>query len=139
MTINRYSRNMFAKTKVYATAHRITSDLRYARQLAMSKGTAGTSSAQYFGFKFATSTANREYIIFDSVTGHATSTAIKDVNNIDSDMTITSATASYLFATSGEPLPTAGGTIVVQDSKLRYQWNVTVSRVTGKVYLTEIQ
>ena len=135
--VPRYTRDAMTKYRVYAAAHNIASDLRYARRLSVGGGESG-NSGKYYWFKFYTvGAATDTFRVFED---GSEASYIKSTTIDDGDITITSAaTDSFYFDAYGRTYPAGGGTITVEDSGNRYRWDVSVVKNTGRIQMTAIQ
>lgn len=144
--IPRYAYIHVTKQKVYAVAHDMADDIRYARKL--STGGEPDTAVVYpvvvpqtptkYWFKLYTlGTATDTYRIFRM---NSEANPIKSTSLYGSDVVVTAAaTDSFAFNATGTATPAAGGTISVKDAGNNYQWDITVVGPTGRVYLTQIK
>lgn len=140
--VPRYTKLAIVKHHVYATAHDLAADLRYARRLAMGGGLNGNTSTSltqepaFWLQMYTAGTATDSWRIF-SYYGSSAS-PVKQVT-IDDDVRISStATDAFYFDYRGGPHPYTGGTILVEDVNSIYRWRVSVVRGTGKIELYEL-
>lgn len=147
MFVPHYTKDAILKHKVYATAHELASDLRYARQLSMGGGLQGNpvtapSSAEnpvYYWLEIYKSTgaATDSWRIYPMSSGSGSS--IKTVTTLSDIELVESSTPAFYFDKNGAPLPSTNAYIEVRDITLKYRWAVSVVRTTGQIVLNEIQ
>ena len=135
--VPKYSATKVTKQKVYAVAHNIAQDLRYAQKMATGSGPTGGNTTNYW-FKFYTAgTATDTFKVFmegDEANPLRTTTLFGNDIRI-----FASSTDSYYFNSRGEPYPDSDEYIAVKDAGNNYQWNVSIIRTTGRISLRQAQ
>lgn len=147
MFVPRYTKDAILKHKVYATAHDLAADLRYARQLSMGGGLQGNPETAanaaenpvYYWLEIYKSTgaATDSWRIYPMNAGAAGS--VKDITILGDIELVESATPAFYFDKNGTPTPGTNAYIEVRDTAGNYRWAVSVARTTGQVVLNEIQ
>ncbi len=135
VVVPKYTKSVYRKQEVYATAHAIAADLRYARRLSIGEGLSGNSGKTYWMTFYSSGPSTDSWKIFEY---NADSEPIK-FNTVLTGITLTNnATATYYFDSKGKPFPEYGGSIDVADSENLYRWRVSVIRGTGRIQLTQM-
>lgn len=147
MFVPRYTKDAILKHKVYATAHDLAADLRYARQLSMGGGVQGNpqttpSAAEnpvYYWLEIYKSAgaATDSWRIYPMSSGAGA--AVKEINSLEDIELVESATPAFYFDKNGTPTPSTNAYIEVRDTAGKYRWAVSVARTTGQIVLNEIQ
>ncbi|HOC93081.1 MAG TPA: GspH/FimT family pseudopilin [bacterium] len=138
MLVPRYSRDAITKHKVYASAHDLAADLRYARRLAIGGGQDGQDENPFWltlSANPAAGATNTWKIYEDGNPGNPlkTVTALEEIEFL----VVGAATDSFRFDRDGAPTPDSAA-IDVADSGGLYRWRVSVVRSTGRVTLSEM-
>jgi Tfp pilus assembly protein FimT len=138
MLVPRYSREAITKHKVYASAHDLAADLRYARRLAIGGGLNGQDENPFWLTLSANPAAGatntwKIYEDGNSANPVKTVTALEEIEFL----VVGTATDSFRFDRDGAPTPDSAA-VDVADSGGLYRWRVSVVRSTGRVTLTEM-
>lgn len=136
VVVPRYAYQHVTRQKVYATAHNIAADLRYARRLSIGRGVKGSGSNHWLRL-YTVGTATDTWRVFEDGNEAAYLKAYTVPGN---DIRIKgAATDSFYFDYRGIPEPANGGYISVYDNENRFQWNVSVVANTGRIQLIQIK
>ena len=136
IVVPRFAYENVTRQKVYAVAHNMAADLRYARRLSIGRGQHGGGSDHWFKL-YTVGTATDTFRVFEN---GDEANPIKEYTVPGNDIVISaSATDSFYFDYKGDPVPATGGAISVSDKYGRCQWDVSVIRNTGRVRLIQIR
>jgi len=137
IVVPKYSATKVTKQKVYAVAHNIAQDLRYAQKMATGSGPVGGNTTNYWFKLYTAGTSTDTFRVFrqgDEANPLRTTTLFGNDIQI-----LGSSTDSYYFNSRGEPFPNANGYVTVQDAGNNYQWNVSIIKTTGRIVLRQVK
>ena len=136
VVVPRFAYDHVTHQKVYATAHNIAADLRYARRLSIGRGVKGSGDNHWLKL-YTVGSATDTWRVFENG-GEAN--YLKTHTVPGNDIRIKGvATDSFYFDYRGNPSPANGGYISVYDRDNRYQWDVSVVANTGRIRLIQIK